>query len=87
MTLIDRFTSSFDHDKYEDEYRERLLAVVKRKQRGEEVHAPPEEELEAPPDLFEALRASVETARGSKTNTASPPLRWHAAHRGLLCCG
>jgi DNA end-binding protein Ku len=29
-TLIERFTSSFRHDQYEDEYRKRLLKIVKR---------------------------------------------------------
>ena len=33
-TLIDRFTSSFDHGKYEDEYRKRLLAVVTQEAEG-----------------------------------------------------
>jgi DNA end-binding protein Ku len=69
--LIDRFTSHFDHSKYEDEYRKRLLRVVKRKQKGEEVHAPaPEKEEEAPPDLMEALRASVEAAKKSRDGRA-----------------
>ena len=62
-TLIDRFTSGFDHGKYKDEYRKRLLAVIRRKRKGEDVHAAPREEREAPPDLMEALRASVESAR------------------------
>ena len=64
-TLIERFTSSFDHTRYEDEYRKRLLQVVKQKQKGDEVHAPPPEEREAPTDILEALRASVEAAKGS----------------------
>src|SRR5262245_18149681 len=62
-TLIERFTSSFDHSKYEDEYRARLLAVVKRKQKGEVVQAPKEEEPSAPADLLDALRASVDAAK------------------------
>ena len=65
-TLIERFTTSFDHAKYEDEYRDRLLDVVKRKHRGDDVHAPPEPERDAPTELLEALRASVEAAKGSK---------------------
>jgi len=65
QTLIERFTSSFDHEKYEDEYRARLLKVVKRKRKGEEVHAPPQEKREPTSDLLEALRASVEAAKGS----------------------
>jgi DNA end-binding protein Ku len=66
--LIDRFTSEFDHTKYKDEYRKRLLAVVKRKHRGEDVHvASGEGEKDAkPPDLLEALKASVEASKKRK---------------------
>jgi DNA end-binding protein Ku len=70
-TLIERFTSSFDHSRYEDEYRERLLAVVKQKRKGDEVHAPPPEEREAPPDMLEALRASVEAAKGARSSSGN----------------
>ena len=67
QTLIDRFTSEFDHDKYEDKYRKRLLKIVQRKRRGEGVHAPPaKREEEAPADLLEALRASVDAAKGGR---------------------
>jgi DNA end-binding protein Ku len=64
-TLIERFTSSFDHSKYEDEYQARLRAVVRQKQKGQEVHAPAQEKRDAPGDLLEALRASVDAAKGS----------------------
>jgi DNA end-binding protein Ku len=65
--LIERFTSSFDHGRYKDEYRERLLRVVKKKQAGDEIHAPAQPKREAPTDILEALRASVEAAKGSTT--------------------
>ena len=69
-TLIERFTSSFRHDQYDDEYRQRLLKIVKRKQKGEEIHAEaPVEEREEPTDLLDALRASVEAARSSSTSS------------------
>ena len=68
QTLIQRFTSSFDHAEYEDEYQARLRAVVQRKRKGQEVHAPAKEEREAPTDLLEALRASVESAKRSKAD-------------------
>jgi DNA end-binding protein Ku len=69
-TLIERFTSTFRHEQYEDEYRGRLLKIVRKKQKGEEVHAEaPAEEREEPPDILEALRASVEAAKGRKTST------------------
>jgi DNA end-binding protein Ku len=60
LDLIDRFRSDFKPDKYEDTYREALLAVIDRKRKGKEVHAEPEPEREEPTDLLEALRASVE---------------------------
>jgi DNA end-binding protein Ku len=71
-TLIERFTSSFDHSKYEDEYRSRLLKVVEKKRKGEEVHAPAEEEPAAPGDLLDALRASVEAAKRSSNGGGKP---------------
>ena len=68
-SLIDRFTSTFKHDRYRDEYTDRLLAVVKRKRKGEDVHAAATgDEQEEPVDLFEALRASVESARSKSTS-------------------
>jgi DNA end-binding protein Ku len=70
-SLIERFTGSFDHAKYEDEYRERLLEVVRKKQRGDEVHAPQAEGREAPSDLLEALRASVEAAKSTRAANGS----------------
>ena len=70
--LIERFTSSFVHDRYEDEYRKRLLQVVRKKRKGEEIHVEPTVEAAAPTDLFEALRESVEAAKGSKAKAAKP---------------
>ena len=70
-TLIDRFTSSFDHSRYEDVYRKRLLKVIARKRKGDEVHTAPREPAEAAPDLMEALRASVESARRAKNGKRS----------------
>jgi DNA end-binding protein Ku len=69
-TLIERFTTRFDHAKYEDEYRAKLLAVVERKRKGEEVHAPPKEKSAEPTDLLDALRASVEAVRRSGNGSA-----------------
>jgi DNA end-binding protein Ku len=64
--LIDRFTMHFDHGKYEDEYQRRLRRLVRRKAKGEEIHAAAPEEREAPSDLLEALRASVEAVKRSE---------------------
>jgi len=82
-TLIERFTSSFDHSKYEDEYQERLRAIVKRKRKGEEVHAPPREERAAPSDLLDALRASVDAAkRGGNGRAKRPSARRTTRRKG-----
>jgi DNA end-binding protein Ku len=64
--LIDRFKGSFDPAKYEDTYTARLLDVIGRKRRGEEVHAAPETEPEEAPDLMSALRASLEAHAAPK---------------------
>ena len=86
-TLVERFTSSFDHERYKDEYRAKLLKIVKQKQKGEEVHVEPQEEPETPADMLEALRASVEAARsGSSRNgrhkkTAAPKRKPRAKSR------
>ena len=65
-TLIERFTSSFDHEKYRDEYQDRLRDIVKRKRKGEEIHAAAPEKRDEPTDLLEALRASVDAAKASR---------------------
>jgi DNA end-binding protein Ku len=61
LDLIDRFRGPFQPEKYEDTYREALLAVIDQKRKGKDVHAEAEPERgEEPADLLEALRASVE---------------------------
>jgi DNA end-binding protein Ku len=72
VTLIERFTSSFDHARYEDVYRKRLLKVIAQKRKGKEVHAAPVEEREAPTDLLEALRASVAAAQKQGNGKKAP---------------
>jgi DNA end-binding protein Ku len=65
-TLIDSLTADFDADKYRDEYREELLALIERKAKGEEIVAA---ETEAPkptkaPDLMAALEESLAAVKG-----------------------
>ena len=73
-SLVDRLACDFDHEKYEDTYRRRLLKVVRKKHRGEEVHAAPREDRDAPTDLLAALRASVEAAKdGGNGRRAKAP--------------
>ena len=65
--LIDRFTGSWQPEKYRDTYRERLLDIIEAKRKGEEVHAERVREPEEPADFMEALRASLEAAKSPRS--------------------
>jgi DNA end-binding protein Ku len=71
--LIESFRSEWKPERYEDTYREALMDVIKAKRKGEEIHHVQEPETEEPPDLLEALRASLErtSGRSSSRRTAS----------------
>ncbi len=59
--LIDSLSTSFNADKYRDEYREELLDLLERKAEGKEVVSAPSEEPEPTkaPDLMAALEESL----------------------------
>jgi DNA end-binding protein Ku len=65
--LIEQYTGEFDPSEYRDTYRDALCEIIKAKRKGEKVHVEAEPEPEAPTDLMEALRASVEAARGRRS--------------------
>jgi DNA end-binding protein Ku len=67
LTLVEGFSGSWEPEKYEDTYTDALREVVKAKRRGKDVHElrEPEDE-EAPPDLMEALRLSIEQSQKSR---------------------
>jgi DNA end-binding protein Ku len=65
-SLIDSLHERFRPDRYDDEYREAVLAVVKRKAKGEEIEAPEEPEPDEQDDLMAALKASLDGARKGK---------------------
>jgi DNA end-binding protein Ku len=62
--LIDRYAGSFDIANYEDTYRDALLGVIEAKRSGAEIHVERRPEDDHAPDLLEALRRSVEEAKG-----------------------
>jgi DNA end-binding protein Ku len=71
-TLIDSLSSDFEADKYRDEYREELLAMLERKAKGEEVVSTT---TEAPkptkaPDLMAALEESLAAVKGEEDRTS-----------------
>jgi DNA end-binding protein Ku len=65
--LVESLSADFDHDKYHDDYREQLMALIEQKAAGEEIELP-EVEAEKPKivDLMAALEASVEAAKKSR---------------------
>jgi len=65
--LIDSFTGKWDPKKYKDTYRDELMAVIKAKSKGKEVHVAAEEaKEEEAPDLITALRDSIERSTNSR---------------------
>jgi DNA end-binding protein Ku len=79
--LIDSLSGPFEPEKYHDEYREQVLALIDRKASGEEIVLQPQAPDERPDgaDLMSALQASLEevkkrTGAGpKKTRKASSP--------------
>jgi len=66
--LVESLAGTFEPDKYRDEYREAVLAMVERKAAGEEVAVQPQIEEAAPvPDLMSALKASLDAVRGKES--------------------
>ena len=76
-SLIKQFTGKFEPEKYEDTYRDALLAIIKAKQKGETITAEPVAEDDEPTDLLAALKASVDAAKKSKGSVRAkrPPAR------------
>ena len=66
-SLVDSLAAEFQPDKYHDEYREQVLALIDAKAAGEEFEMPAAE-AEKPKvvDLMAALEASVEAAKASR---------------------
>ena len=73
--LIESLAGDWKPSKYKDTYTDALKAVIRRKQKGEDVHVAPEPEEEAPTDLMEALRASMEAVRKSRGSRKRAPAR------------
>jgi DNA end-binding protein Ku len=72
VRLIEALSKDFDPGAYRDEYRKRLRAVVKDKQKGATVEAPDQEEEPVPAaDLMAALRKTMEDL-GAKRSERRP---------------
>jgi DNA end-binding protein Ku len=67
LGLVEAMTVEWDPARYEDRYRKRLQKVVADKRKGKTIKAPERVDEPSPvPDLMEALRASLEAARGER---------------------
>lgn len=72
-SLVDSLTAAFEPDKYRDEYREQVRALIDQKAAGEEFTVP-DAPLEKPKvvDLMAALEASVAKAKEARGDSAKP---------------
>jgi DNA end-binding protein Ku len=80
-SLIEQFSGEWEPERYEDDYRERLCARIRAKQKGKTVTPPESEHEEEPADLLAALRASVEAAQGARGKPAPASRRRSAPAR------
>jgi DNA end-binding protein Ku len=63
--LVESLSGPFEPDRYQDDYRLRLLDLVEQKAKGQQIVAPPAEEQPAEVvDLMAALEASLAAAKG-----------------------
>jgi DNA end-binding protein Ku len=61
ITLVKSLQRDFDPASYEDEHRKRLLAIIDKKKKGQQIEIPDEPETpKAVPDLMAALEASIQ---------------------------
>lgn len=58
--FIEALEDDFEPSEYRDQYRERLASLIEIKRRGQTIEVPKLEEKEAPEELEELLRASLE---------------------------
>jgi len=73
--LVGSLSDDWDHAQYHDTYRERVLELIARKDRGEEIHFAPAPAAKPTDDLLAALEASLKDA----TAKATPRTRKRAA--------
>jgi DNA end-binding protein Ku len=80
--LVNTLAGEFDPEKYRDEYREEVLALIEAKAAGEEIVAPatPEEPAKVL-DLMAALEASLARTGSKQSTPAKKPVKKAAAKK------
>jgi DNA end-binding protein Ku len=76
--LVDSLTQEFDPADYEDTYRAAVLALIKRKAKGEDIDLVEQEEPEHGDDLAAALEASLGKGNGGGPKRRTGPRRGKA---------
>lgn len=71
IMLIDQLTTTFDPEKYTDDYRTALLDLIESKRTGQEIVTPKEKEQKSNvTDLMAALQASIDKTKPNKETEA-----------------
>ena len=70
--LIESLSGEFDPDRYRDDYRDQVLALIERKAAGEEITPAPAaaQAASAAPDLMAALEASLAAVTSGNSDEA-----------------
>jgi DNA end-binding protein Ku len=81
--LIDSLSGDFDPEQYKDEYTDRVMDLIERKARGEEVTVKPAEDLIATPNknLLKVLQESIKHAKSGGRSGSTKSRRRRAAAR------
>jgi DNA end-binding protein Ku len=78
--LIGSLSAKFEPEKYRDEYREKVEALIEAKAKGEEIRFAPAERPARVANLMDALRKSLEQSRQAQGGGKTVALRRAAAH-------
>jgi DNA end-binding protein Ku len=71
--LVESLAADFEPKKYHNEYQEQLKALIEAKLKGQEVVAPPQQQLAPVIDLMDALKKSL--AQQEAATPRKPPAR------------
>lgn len=81
--LVDLLAEDFEPEKYKDEYRDAVMAMITAKLEGKEIVSAPEPKAEKPAvDLMAALKASVEAAQAKKEGGSTSAKKTRSSANG-----
>ncbi|HEX3392247.1 MAG TPA: Ku protein [Solirubrobacteraceae bacterium] len=71
--LIDQLDAQYEPDRYQDRYREEVMALIERKARGEAIEPPEREQITREVDLLDVLKQSIEQHGARKRGGSGSP--------------